>query len=200
MKDLGVIQAFAMSGGDWVIYLLLAASVVAVGMIIERAVVLSRHTLGDWPRGDFAARWKQGDLAGARAFLRNRPLALGVLAAVAEGGSAREREEALRHCLVLERRRLERRLILLNTLGNNAPFVGLLGTVLGVVRAFHDLAFAGGAGPEVVMQGLSEALVATAVGILVALPCVGAYNVFQKLINDRIADAESFGRRLAALS
>jgi biopolymer transport protein ExbB len=96
-----------------------------------------------------------------------------------------------------ERRRLERRLLILGTLGNNAPFIGLFGTVLGVIKAFHDLAQAG-AGPEVVMSGLSEALIATAVGLLVALPCVFAFNVLQKSVRDLVGETEALGRRLGS--
>ena len=72
------------------------------------------------------------------------------------------------------------RLGILGTLGNNAPFIGLFGTVLGIIKAFADLAKnQGAAGRPVVMRGISEALVATAVGLLVAIPAVIAYNIFQ---------------------
>src|SRR6185295_6841508 len=74
---------------------------------------------------------------------------------------------------------LERHLGILGTLGNNAPFIGLFGTVLGIIRAFADLAQNQGGGATVVMRGISEALVATAVGLMVAIPAVIAYNVFQ---------------------
>ena len=90
-------------------------------------------------------------------------------------------------------------MIILGTLGNNAPFIGLLGTVLGVIRAFHDLGASAGQGPEVVMQGISEALVATAVGILVALPCVAFYNFLQKRIKDTLVDDDRFGKQLIAI-
>jgi biopolymer transport protein ExbB len=78
-----------------------------------------------------------------------------------------------------ERMSLERNLGVLGTLGNNTPFIGLFGTVLGIMRAFADLAKnqTGGAGP--VMAGISEALVATAVGLMVAIPAVIFFNIFQ---------------------
>ena len=77
----------------------------------------------------------------------------------------------------------ERRLAFLGTLGNNAPFVGLFGTVLGIIRAFADLAGnPDAAGSGTVMAGISEALVATAVGLFVALPAVVAYNFFQRAL------------------
>src|SRR5690606_9252978 len=83
--------------------------------------------------------------------------------------------------------------IFLGTLGNNAPFIGLLGTVIGVIGAFEELGHAapghgGGAGAasqvasQAVMSSIAEALIATAVGLLVALPAVAAYNYFQRKI------------------
>jgi biopolymer transport protein ExbB len=78
-----------------------------------------------------------------------------------------------------ERLMLEKHLGILGTLGNNAPFIGLFGTVLGIIKAFADLAKNQGGGAAVVMSGIAEALVATAVGLLVALPAVVAFNIFQ---------------------
>lgn len=199
MGHLGLVKAFAMTGGDWVIHLLILASVVSVGVIIERTVVFRARRVAPALPEAFVARWKAGDREAASLLPADsveRGLAEAIAAALTDGQGA---EQAVEGGLALERRALEARLTLLNTLGNNAPFVGLLGTVLGVVRAFHDLAFASGAGPEAVMQGLSEALVATAVGILVALPCVIAYNWLYKAADDRVEDARLVGRRLAAL-
>jgi biopolymer transport protein ExbB len=68
--------------------------------------------------------------------------------------------------------------------------VGLFGTVLGVIKAFADLAGAEGSGPEVVMAGLSEALIATAVGLLVAIPAVMAYNYLMKRASELLADVD----------
>jgi biopolymer transport protein ExbB len=76
----------------------------------------------------------------------------------------------------------QKRLTVLATLGNNAPFIGLFGTVLGVIKAFHDLNLQQGSGIKVVMGGISEALVATAMGLLVAIPAVIAYNAFSKTL------------------
>ena len=105
-------------------------------------------------------------------------------------------EESMTAATFREKQRLEKRLMILGTLGNNAVYIGLFGTVLGVIKAFHDLAQEGSAGPEVVMQGLSEALIATAVGLLVALPCVVAYNIFQKQIKDLLSETEAMARAI----
>src|SRR5205085_9587977 len=80
------------------------------------------------------------------------------------------------------RLKLERNLAVLGTLGSNAPFIGLFGTVIGIIKAFHDLASAQAKGPAVVMGSLSEALVATAVGLMVAIPAVLFYNYFQRRV------------------
>ena len=92
---------------------------------------------------------------------------------------------------LLERPALERSLIFLATIGSNAPFVGLLGTVLGIMKAFHDLSLnPGGAGNEVVMLGIAEALVSTAVGLVVAIPAVIAYNAFTKQVRSALQSLE----------
>ncbi|MFN7453910.1 MAG: MotA/TolQ/ExbB proton channel family protein [Pseudobdellovibrionaceae bacterium] len=87
------------------------------------------------------------------------------------------------------RRDMEKGLAVLATLGANAPFIGLFGTVLGIIRAF---AFLGSqAGSAAVMSGVSQALYATAVGLLVAIPAVVAFNLFSKKVKDSLQQAES---------
>ena len=89
---------------------------------------------------------------------------------------------------------------MLGTLGNNAPFIGLFGTVLGIIRAFADLAAHPGAaaGASTVMAGISEALVATAVGLFVAIPAVLAYNIYQRLLKRVVGRSQSLGNAIAA--
>jgi biopolymer transport protein ExbB len=107
-------------------------------------------------------------------------------------------DKAMRSAAALERTRLERGLAFLGTLGNNAPFIGLFGTVVGVIGAFEHLgqaapgaaAAAGQAASSLVMSSIAEALVATAVGILVALPAVATYNYFQRRIVILLGGAE----------
>jgi len=100
--------------------------------------------------------------------------------------------------LVTEQQRLERRLSILGTLGNNAPFIGLFGTVLGIIRAFHDLSLDVKGGASVVMTGISEALIATAAGLFVAIPAVIAYNYFQRRTARAIAQAQAAADTLIA--
>lgn len=198
MKSL--LMSLALTGGDWVVWALAAASVAAGAAMYDRFRLLQDEAAAlAGLRAPFLAALGGGDQDAARKALDAHP-----------GSAARALGEALEHlargpeaagehlaaALSDERRRLERRMLLLGTLGNNAPFVGLFGTVLGVIKAFHDLAQSG-AGPEVVMAGLSEALVATAVGLLVAIPCVFAFNSLQKRVRDLVGETEALGRRLA---
>src|SRR6185437_1256843 len=98
-------------------------------------------------------------------------------------GGASAVADAIDSELFALKKELERGMALLGTLGNNAPFIGLFGTVLGVIEAFHQLGDgANKAAMGNVMSGIAEALVATGVGLFVALPAVVAYNVAQKRI------------------
>lgn len=101
--------------------------------------------------------------------------------------------------IIAEQRNLDKRLVILSTLGNNVPFIGLLGTVLGIMKAFRDLSFMGDAGPSVVMRGISEALVATAMGLGVAIPIVLVFNALNKVVKTRIANADEIATLLRAM-
>jgi biopolymer transport protein ExbB len=97
-----------------------------------------------------------------------------------------------------ERMRLERNLAFLGTLGNNAPFIGLFGTVLGIIRSFHDLAGNQAGGVGIVMAGISEALVATAVGLLVAIPAVIGFNFFNRRVRQVLANVDALAHVVLA--
>ncbi len=161
-------MSLALGGAGWVLWLLVSLSVISLAICLERLWYFRRHSVQ-----------KATLLADMQALLRERAgaeLDQGLappshdVAAAAEGAKAREKL------------RLERNLSFLATLGSNAPFVGLFGTVLGIIKAFHDLAGSQGGGPSVVMSGISEALVATAVGLLVAIPAVVAFNYFNRRV------------------
>ena len=111
-------------------------------------------------------------------------------------------EQAMAGATTSERLLLEQRLAFLGTLGNNAPFIGLLGTVIGVLMAFDRLGETGGAGratvPTAVMSSIAEALVATALGLAVAIPAVVAFNYFQRRIKVFMGNADALGRELLA--
>lgn len=91
-------------------------------------------------------------------------------------------DELFRSLVLLEKPRMERSLGFLATVGSNAPYIGLFGTVLGIMKSFHELGQSSQAGQNTVMAGISAALVATAAGLLVAIPAVLAFNYFQKQV------------------
>ena len=199
MPQLGFLQFITASGGDWVIYLLIVFSMVAVAAIIERIVVVSRQCrYQDAALTDITDKLESGPKEVLKSLKHDSVLyrlTKELTDHAAAGYTSLDRHLETR--LAVEKRNLEKRTVILATLGNNAPFVGLFGTVLGVIKSFHDLA-AAGSGPEVVMQGLSEALVATAVGLFVAIPCVVSYNYLSGKARDLLARTESFGRILLA--
>jgi biopolymer transport protein ExbB len=105
-------------------------------------------------------------------------------------------EEKLQIALSEQRLVLERNLGVLGTMGNTAPLIGLLGTVWGIMRAFHDMARTGSAGPSVVAAGVAEALFTTAAGLLVAVPAVLLFNHFTRRITVMLTVAENHARTI----
>ena len=192
--------AFATSGAEWVLWLLVLLSVVSVGVMIERAIFFARRRLPD-PDG-LSRQLLEGDLAGARAAVEGREgMEADVVRAAVDNAARGPAAVAEVVNARLERARLEyeRRLAFLGTLGNNAPFIGLFGTVLGIIRAFADLAAnPGAAGSGSVMAGISDALVATAVGLAVALPAVVSFNLFQRWLRRSAQRAAVLGHALVA--
>lgn len=100
-------------------------------------------------------------------------------------------EEVFNTYALSERPEMERSLNFLATLGANAPYIGLFGTVLGIMKAFNDLARSSDAGQQTVMAGISIALVATAAGLFVAIPAVISYNYFQRQVRGVFQGLES---------
>jgi len=200
VNNMGPLSALAFSGGDWVIYLLYGCSILVVAILIERWRVLRREIAATAALQGAASLLDKGDLKAVAQLAESAPGAAAtvLMAGVKNAGAGTESVvEHVAAARVGERKKLEQRLLILGTLGNNAPFIGLFGTVLGVIRAFHDLSESAG-GPEVVMKGLSEALVATAVGLLVAIPAVMFYNYFMKRVNDIFTDADVLAGLLLA--
>jgi biopolymer transport protein ExbB len=178
-----LIRALGNSGGDWVLYVLVAFSMVSIAVILERAVHfwMNREPF-ETLVGDGIPALAGGNMQAVRDQQKG-PVGRMLHLATEQWSLAPERLAAtlLAHRL-RERATAERGLVILGTLGNNAPFVGLFGTVLGIIRSFQDLGNAASQGPAAVMTGLSEALVATAVGIMVAIPAVIFYNLYQRSI------------------
>ncbi len=198
-------------GATWVLWLMLGLSVISLAIMLERLWLF--WTLGDdIPQlmRDLAKCLREGDLQGARKRLEASPSAEAavVMAGLVESELGVESaEEAMASASALQRNKLERRLAFLGTLGNNAPFIGLLGTVIGIVGAFDELGKARNTGmsaaasalaPDAVMRNIAEALVATAVGLVVAIPAVAAFNIFQRVVKTTLANTDALSHVLLA--
>ena len=187
------LSRIALLGSAWVLYLLLALSVVSLASALERWIFFARRSENiDVLSARFSEALEVEDFDRARRVLReSRSIEAGIVLTALRwihGGPA-ALANALDASLGNARGQLQRSTYLLGTLGNNAPFVGLLGTVIGVIEAFHQLGDAGQnhAAMGNVMSAIAEALVATGVGLFVALPAVVAYNLLQK----KIAEVET---------
>jgi len=181
-------------------WLLLALSVLSVAVMIERALYFgSRRMSKLFPR--LLELCLRGDLKGAAALATSDSMESEVVraaAGVAQGGNQAV-EKAVQSTIDRRRLEYERWLFVLGTLGNNAPFIGLFGTVLGIIRAFADLAIgSGGSTTSRVMAGISEALVATVIGLAVAIPAVLAFNIFQRLLKRVIGRSNALGNAIAS--
>jgi biopolymer transport protein ExbB len=196
-------------GSAWVLVIMLVLSVISLAIMLERAWFY--YSLRDDVASlmkDLAKFLRDDDYAGAKKRLEGSPsaeAAVVITGLVEAEHGADAVEEAMTGASELQKVRLESRLAFLGTLGNNAPFIGLLGTVIGIMMAFDELskAKAGGAAgaqvaPEGVMGSISEALVATAVGILVAIPAVAAFNAFQRVVKGKLANTAALGHVLLA--
>ncbi len=196
------LTAFAMLGATWVMWLLIFLSIIGVAIIFER-VYYFFSTRDDVRKlqEDLRLLLAKNDLNGVRERLASsnsfqaKIVYSGV--EVAEDGPEAAAER-IAGATSVARTQMERNLGFLGTVGNNAPFVGLLGTVIGVIRAFHALDESAGKVTSGLMAEVGEALVATAIGLLVALPAVAFFNFFQRLIRYRLTWADALGRDLLA--
>ncbi|MCE5301249.1 MAG: MotA/TolQ/ExbB proton channel family protein [Spirochaetia bacterium] len=188
---------------SWVIVLMLALSVVLVAITIERALYFRKTRMdsdafmekikgyivdGNYKEAIEYAKTMKGNVAAVVRFgLENRQF-------------PREENDKLMEAKRMEERiNLDHYLDIIGTLGTTSPFIGLLGTVLGIIKAFKDLASSAGGGPEVVMVGISEALIATAAGLAVAIPAVVIYNVFMKRVKTIAVEMDAVSKKLLVL-
>jgi biopolymer transport protein ExbB len=198
----GRLTAFAMLGATWVMWLLVGLSVVGLAIILER-VYYFFATNEDFPKllGSLLAKLRDNDVEGAKGAMKaskslEAQVALAGLESLEDGYASAE--ERMNKQQTLAKLSMERNLAFLGTVGNNAPFVGLLGTVIGIIRSFQELNNSQGQVSAGLMAEIGEALVATAIGLLVALPAVAFFNFFQRVIKTRTTRADALGREVLA--
>src|SRR5262249_3226660 len=177
---------FAMLGATWVMWVLVGLSIGGVAIALDRAIYLIR-TSDNYRRlkRELLAFLRVGNVDGARERLAasrsvEAQVARAGLAAPGAGAASGRGRRAV--AAQPAKIRMERRLAFLGTLGSNAPFIGLLGTVIGIIRAFAELNDSAGKVTAGLMTEVGEALVATAIGIMVAIPAIAIFNGYQRVI------------------
>lgn len=193
-------NSLAAFGQAWILWALAALSVLGLAIIAERSIcyVTTRDDSARLRR-DILSHAGAGDLLGLEQRLSESPSYEARIVAASLAGDPAGLAERLAAEHTRARVDMERYLAFLGTVGSNAPFVGLLGTVIGIIGAFRQLDASGGQLSEGLMTQVGEALVATAVGIFVALPAIAAFNGFQRVIQTRLARGEALGQDLAAV-
>lgn len=182
--------------GGFTMVVLLASSVLSITIILERIIFYRNKSR--LKRKDFMLKIRQeikkGGLNPAKKICED---AVAPFARVAYAGLSffdsgeKEISNNMERQIIIETMILERFTSIIGTIGSIAVYIGLFGTVLGIIRAFHDISAGGGSGGiSVVISGISEALSCTAAGLCVAVPAVVAYNYFMKKIDDFIKDME----------
>ena len=194
---------FAQLGADWVLWILVALSIVSVGVMIDRwlwfrgrdtdTARFNRELRGAYERGElerFLAKHKDDTAIPVQVAVRGlgeRDRGPEAVAEAMHGERARWRREG------------DRNLVVLGTLGNNVPFVGLFGTVLGVMNAFLLLSSKAADAEKQTLDTIAEALSATAFGLLVAIPAVVAFNYFGRRLKVILGGADECAHQVLSL-
>lgn len=191
----GTFMKFMHQGGP-VMWFLLGFSILAVAVMIERALVLRKAKINV---NEFLAKLRKALIVNKsiRDAIKICEQYKGPLAAIMKAGLLKygepkeDIEKTIETAALHEMGRLERRLVVLSSVANVAPLLGFFGTVSGMIQSFEALAEQGLSNPAAVASGISEALVTTAAGLLVAIPTQLAYNFFMNSINKSVRDIET---------
>jgi biopolymer transport protein ExbB len=194
---------FAQLGANWVLWLLIVLSIISVGVMIDRALWLrNRDTDTERFTRELRGAFERNEIDRLEAKYAGDtgvPIQVGL-----RGLSVREQgpdavAEAMHSERARWRRAADRNLIVLGTLGNNVPFVGLFGTVLGVINAFQHLAVKSADAEKETLSTIAEALSATAIGLLVAIPAVIAFNLFSRRVRVIMGGADEVAHSVLSL-
>ncbi|MDR1196326.1 MAG: MotA/TolQ/ExbB proton channel family protein [Endomicrobium sp.] len=181
--------------GGWTLYVLIFASILSVTVILFKLIEFwgkSKTTRIEFV-SKIVKRLKKNDMEGAIEICDNTN---SPMSSIAKAGITAHIEknknigEAMEREIMIETVKLERFITILGTIGSIAVYIGLFGTVLGIIRAFHDISQVGSGGISIVIGGVSESLIATAAGLFVAIPAVIAYNFLTKLIDKFVVNME----------
>ncbi|MGE0870209.1 MAG: MotA/TolQ/ExbB proton channel family protein [Kofleriaceae bacterium] len=194
---------FAQLGANWVLWLLLLMSLVSVGIMIDRGMWFAgRDTNTEAFTRELRSAYKNNELDRLQSRHKdNKSIAVQVaLRGLAEKDHGADAvAEAMHGERARWRRAADRHLMILGTLGNNVPFVGLFGTVLGVIDAFKHLSLKTATSEQQTLSAIAEALTATAFGLLVAIPAVIAFNHFSKKLKLVMTGADECAHTVLSL-
>ncbi|HET6450105.1 MAG TPA: MotA/TolQ/ExbB proton channel family protein [Spirochaetia bacterium] len=184
-----------LSMGGFTMYVLLACSILSLGVIIDRLISYGKKSRAR--RAPFMDRikdeLKRKDMERALEICRDTdaPFARVVQAGLEKAGRTEKLVTGvMERQIAIEEGKLERLTSIVGTIGNIAVYIGLFGTVLGIIRAFRDISAAGAGGMDVVIAGVAEALITTATGLAVAVPSVVLYNYFSRRVERFVDDME----------
>lgn len=184
-----------LKSGGVTILILLACSIFSLAIIIERMLYFKKRS--KVKRADFMQRISAGlqnkDIRGILDTSKNTDTPFSHVAYAGLkllGHNEAVISNTMEREITIETNKLERNLSVTGTIGSVAVYIGLFGTVLGIIRTFRDISASGSGGLNVVINGIAEALICTAAGLAVAVPAVIFYNYFVKRIDDFIADME----------
>ena len=199
----GQFVAFAQLGASWVLWLLIALSVLSIGVMIDRALWFrGRDTDTDRFTRELRGAFERGEVDRLETKYKDDP-AVPVQVALRGLAERTRGPEAVAEAMHGERARwrnaADRHLIVLGTLGNNVPFIGLFGTVLGVINAFEHLRQNTAAAQDKTLDLIAEALAATAFGLLVAIPAVIAFNYFSRKLKVLLGSADEAAHTVLSL-
>jgi biopolymer transport protein ExbB len=197
-ESFSIIEAFMRFsdlGAEWVMYLLLVLGAIMIGLFFQRFMFFRKRRVNVGELGEqLINALKNNDLEAARAAVASgESMEAKVLADALEDfedGPAVV-EQKIESALTAQKQEYDRFLTFFGTLGNNAPFIGLFGTVIGIIVSFQALGNNPKGGLEVVGPGIAEALVATAVGLLIAIPAVVIFNVFKSQVKNHVSNTIS---------
>jgi biopolymer transport protein ExbB len=183
-----------------ILMVLVGCSVVTLGIALERLVYFRKRAgNADLVLVEALEALRRGSVGDAIARCRSTNHPLGTVAAETMEcllSRPTETEEAMQVALSQQKLLLERNTNILGTMAAVAPLIGLLGTVWGIMRAFHSMALTGSAAPSVVAAGVAEALVTTAAGLVIAVPSVLLFNHFTKRLTTTLTVAENHARSM----
>jgi biopolymer transport protein ExbB len=194
---------FAQLGANWVLWLLVLLSVASVGIMIDRGLWFRRRDADTEAfTRELRGAFERGELERLQAKYKDDPsipvqVALRGLAEADLGPDAAA--EAMNSERARWRRAADKNLIVLGTLGNNVPFVGLFGTVLGVMNAFFFLAAKTADAEAKTLETIREALAATAFGLMVAIPAVVAFNFFTRRLKVVMGGADELAHAVLSM-